>query len=294
MGTKLKEVDICNFADDTTPFICDYDLKSILEKLEQNSELAILWFENNYMKLNTDKCHLLVSGYRFEELWVKIGNDTIWETKNVKLLGVTIDNELKFNKHLNDICKKANRKLGALSRLSKFLSLKKRRMLYKAFIESQFKYCPLVWMFHSRSINNKINKIQERALRLVYDDYTSSFKELLIKDKSFTIHNQNIQCLAIEIYKVMHNLSTNNFKEMFILQKNNLRSQSDLLVPSVNTVHKGQNSLRYFGPIIWNSIPQDIRNSETLSLFKSKIKNWKPVNCKCRLCLDYVSGVGYL
>ena len=62
----------------------------------------------------------------------------------------------------------------------------------KSFIESQFGYCPLVWMFHSRSLNNRINHIHERALRIVYKDYYSSFEELLEKDKSFTIHERNI------------------------------------------------------------------------------------------------------
>ena len=117
----LKNFDVCNFEDDTTPFACDSSLKSVLEKLETSSEIAIAWFENNYMKLNTDKCHLLVSGNKIEHSWVKVGNDTIWESKEVKLLGVTIDNNLKFDKHVLDIIKKANSKLSALSRISKFL-----------------------------------------------------------------------------------------------------------------------------------------------------------------------------
>ena len=69
----LKEVDICNFADDTTPYVCDSTLKSVLETLEHNSELAIAWFEMNYMKLNTNKCHLLISGYKMEQMLGKIG-----------------------------------------------------------------------------------------------------------------------------------------------------------------------------------------------------------------------------
>ena len=87
------------------------------------------------------------------------------------------------------------------------MSLDKRRMVMKTFIESQFNYHPIIWMFHSRTLNNKINRLHERALRIVYSDYKSSFCELLEKDKSFSIHHKNIQSLAIEIYKFFHNLS---------------------------------------------------------------------------------------
>ena len=87
------------------------------------------------------------------------------------------------------------------------MSLDKRRIVMKAFIESQFNYCPLFWMFDSRTSNNKINCLHERALRIVYSDYKSSFCELLEKDESFSIHHKSIQSLAIEIYKFSHNLS---------------------------------------------------------------------------------------
>ena len=201
MFFALNEIDICNFADDTTPYVCDSNLKSVLEKLEHNSELAIAWFEMNYMKLNTDKCHLLISGNKNEYMWAKLDEDIVWESNDVELLGVTIDNNLRFDKHLSNICLKANRKLSALTRVAKFVPFKKRRILFKAFIESQFKYCPLVWMFHERQVNHKINILHEEALRIVYnDDTVTSFENLLIKGKSVTIYLQNINLLAIKIY----------------------------------------------------------------------------------------------
>ena len=128
MFFALNETDICNFADDTTPYVCDSDLKSVLEKLEHNSELAIAWFEMNYMKLNTDKCHLLISGNKNEYMWAK---KTVWESNDVELLGVAIDNNLRFDKHVSNICLKANRKLSALTRLAKFVAFKKRHFFKK-------------------------------------------------------------------------------------------------------------------------------------------------------------------
>ena len=88
--------DICNFADETTPYVYSKSLQFVLTKLKEYSNIATEWFENNYMKINSDKCRLFVSGHKYEHLWAKIGNDKIWETRTVKLLGITIDNELKF------------------------------------------------------------------------------------------------------------------------------------------------------------------------------------------------------
>jgi len=118
----LNETNVCNFADDTTPYVCDKSLKNVLEKLEQNSEIAISWFKTNYMKLNTDKCHLLISGHKYETVWAKVGNDKIWESAKVNLLGITIDSELKFDDHVSNICLQANRKLTVLSRMASYIS----------------------------------------------------------------------------------------------------------------------------------------------------------------------------
>ena len=178
--------------------------------------------------------------------------------------------------------------------MSKLLSFEKRRVIFKSFVESQFKYCPLIWMFHSRYANSIINRLHERALRIVYDDFESTFEQLLIKDKSFCIHHQNIHTLMIEIYKTLNNITDNTYN--FFVRNNhnaNLRSQPDLLIPSVKSVFKGKNSLRYFGSLTWNSVPIDIRKSESLSLFKEKIRNWKP-ECSCRLCKEYIKGAGYI
>ena len=69
----------------------------------------------------------------------------------------------------------------------------------KAFVESQFSYCPLIWMFHSRGLNNKINRIHEIALRITFNNKSSTFQELLHKDNSFTMHHKNIRAPATEI-----------------------------------------------------------------------------------------------
>ena len=104
-------------ADDTTPYACDINLPTLLQNLEGDTASAIFWFEANYMKLNQPKCHFLIAGST-EHLWTKVGEQVIWESDQEKLLGIHIDKELKFNHHLQDICKKARAKVTARARLA--------------------------------------------------------------------------------------------------------------------------------------------------------------------------------
>ena len=110
-------------------------------------------------------------------------------------------------------------------------------------------------MFHGRQINDKINKLYERALRIVYNDSVTSFENLQIKEKSFMIHHQNIHSLVIEIYKAIHDFPEGNLSGVLVRNNHNyhLRFESELLLPNVNTVFKGQTSFSYFGSVIWNS-----------------------------------------
>ena len=243
-----ESTEVCNSADDTTFFACDKGLKTLISRLGHDSHLAIEWFESNYKKLNQDKCHLLVSGYKHENTWAGIGEVKIWESSKQKLLGVVIDRDLSFNEYVSSLCKKADRKLSVLSRLSKLMSFQQRRLLMKSFVEAKFGYCPLVWMFHGREINRKINHIHERSLRIVYRDYNSSFKDLLQKDNSVCIYHRNIQSLAAELFKVKVNLSNTIMNGIFPTRvlNYNLRSQTDFFRNNVNTTKFGLNSLKIF------------------------------------------------
>ena len=158
------------------------------------------------MKINTDKCHLLILGRNSnEQVTVNIGDSVIGNTKEQKLLGVVIDNRLNFESHISKLCKKAGNRLSALARIPGYKDSNKLRFLMRAFVISQFQYCRLVWMFHSRHLNNKINRIHERALRIAYKDYKSSFNTLL--DKSVNIHSKNLKTLMIEVFKTRENIN---------------------------------------------------------------------------------------
>ena len=155
----------------------------------------------------------------------------------------------------------------------------------KAFVESQFGHYPLIWMFHNRGLNNKINRIHERALRITYKDKSSTFQELLEKDNSVSIHHRNVQKLAIEIYKVLHGFSPPILNDIFVpvSRPYNFRRNDTLQRRRVNYIRHGTESISFLGPKTWDLVPSDIKLSQSLSIFDRKIKKWVTLQCNVRV-----------
>ena len=290
----LEKTLLANYADDNTTYGVEKDVMTLLKSLESDTYTVLNWFRFNEMKPNQDKCHLIVADINhknYDSRSFVYLEDAFLESEDiVKLLGILIDKELTFEEHIKWLLKKANQKLYALMRVSKYLSQEKLRILLKTFIESQFNYCPLIWMCHSRGLNVRINKLHERALRLVYKEKNLTFEQLLEKDNAFTIHERNLQKLAIEMYKVKNDLCPKTMKELFVLKTS---GKDDFTLPKAKTVNRGLETIRYRGPKTWKLIPEDIKEAKSLAEFKAKIRNWKPTGCDCRLCKTYVKGVGY-
>ena len=291
----ISDTDIVNYADDNTPYFCQLDSGLVADSLEISSTKLLAWFSNNRMKANPDKYHFLLTGKK--ELALNINQTQIKSSKQQKLLGITFDNKLNFEKHVNNLCNKVSQKLNALTRISNYIQPNQRRLIMKAFITSQFGYCPLVWMFHSRRNNNRINTLHERSLRLTYKDYNSTFEELLEKDKSVSIHQRNLQVFAILLYKVINNLSPKLIREMFYVDNEpyyNLRYNPEFKTINIHTVRYGTESLCYLANKIWSLIPTEIKSAPTLEVFKNKIKLWQTKKCPCRLCKTYIQHIGFL
>ena len=145
--------------------------------------------------------------------------------------------------------------------------------------------------------NNKINRLHERCLRLIYNDQKSSFKDLLEKDGSVFIHHRNLRTLAVELFKVFKGLSPVIFAEAFPVRQQsqyNMRNYSYFAMPRAKTVNHGLESLSYIGSKLWDSIQSHMKEIDSINEFKHVIKTWKPDSCSCRLCKVYLQNIGYL
>ena len=162
MFFTLNNYEIASCADDNTAYVTCDTMQSMIASLEKIAKEIFKWFKDNEMQGNADKCHVLIS--TCQKLHVNIATSQIENSKYEKLLGVNIDSKLSFEEHLNIICFKARAKINALGRVAPFMNIEKRRTIINAFFKSQFSYCPLIWMFHSRLINNKINRLHKRCL----------------------------------------------------------------------------------------------------------------------------------
>ena len=185
------------------------------------------------------------------------------------LLGNTIDYELKFKKHVNELSRKASSKLRALERIRRYLSVDKARLLANAFIDSEFNYAPLIWMFAGKTLINKICKIHHRTLQVVYDDFDKSYDELLELNRDLFIHQRHLRYLAIEVFTLIMHLNPQFMLSYFEEEPipYNLRDSSKLVLPKTQSSRFGINSLRFRGSLLWNNLPVSVKNCQSLIVF---------------------------
>ena len=200
---------------------------------------------------------------------LNIHDKEIKNSSEVELLGITIDSQLKFKKHIDNLCRKASYELHAPRRIRKFLRVEKTKMLANAFINSQFNYAPLVWMFAGKTSINKICKIHHRTLQVIHNDYQKSYDELLDINKDVNIHQKHLRILALEVFKSITHVNPefmwSYFNENTIPY--NLRNGNRLLLPSAKSVKFGINSLTFRGSLLWNNLPLNLKSCQTIDEF---------------------------
>ena len=214
-----------------------------------------------------------------------INSTEIEETKKVVLLGITIDNLLTFNEHIDNLCRTANYKLHALRRIRKYLSLEKVKLLCNAFINSQFNYAPFAWMFCRKKQYLKIQKIHHKALKVVYNS-NKHCNEPLWDNNEFSIHQRHLRALICEVFKSLSNLNP-EFMWWYFVFKNityNIRKGPLLRLPSAKSTSYNINSALFRACLLWNSLPQSVKYSESIAELKTKMKNLGNIDCSCILC----------
>ena len=213
----IEKCQLYNYADDNSLDSSSENLIGVLSNLRCHGRKAIEWFANNGMQANPDKFHfMLFSPKPTAQQVLRIRDDTsLMSEAEVKVLGVTIDDKLSFSQHISACCKKAARQLNALARISKHLNINSRRAIYNSFIMSNFNYCPLVWHFCGHVNNQKLEKIQERALRILFADYNSSYIELLGKAGTTTLLIQRLRLIALTVFKSLHGMNPPCLNDMF-------------------------------------------------------------------------------
>ena len=207
------------------------------------------------MCANPAKFQMMFLGLKSDSSFIlNIGGQQVKQSEQVKLLGVQIDNSLKFDAHVKELCRKINQKLCAFSRIRPFLNKEKAKMLLTSVVMSNFSYCPLVWLFCSKTASKDINRTNKLALRALYGDY-----ELLARAGSVTVHQNNLQSLMIEIYKPTNHLNPSYIWEFFVRKDipYNLRTKELCRLPSAKSHRYGINSLSFRGSLLWNTLDDE-------------------------------------
>ena len=284
----IEKCSLYNYADDNTLAYIHKKLEVLQQILVTESLSLIQWFENNFMKANPDKFQAICVGKRtFDAIKsFQLGDTKITCEEKVSLLGVTIDVHLNFKDHISQICTKASQQLAVLKRIGKFLTKQGKLMIYKSFIMSNFNHCPIAWHFCNQSSVNKMEKIQERALRFICDDFESPLQDLLQKNGVLPLRISRMKLMAREVFKIVNNIAPSYLHDLISLKPStyDFRSEKQAQLPRVNSTRYGLRSFRYEAVRIWNSLPNEFRLAESYPQFRRMLQAWDGLDCKCPSC----------
>lgn len=270
------------FADDTLIYIIFDDLKDACNKL--NEDLTALFNKlcQHKLKLNVLKTKaMLITNKKsidLNNIDISINNETIELVNEIKYLGVVIDNKLNFEANINYICKKVGKKVNVLARLRNQLNLQQKISIYKTIIEPHFTYCSTILFLSKESDLNRLQIIQNKCMRNILRLDRFSHQEDMLKTLEFFCVQQLIKFNTLYfIYKITKGIAPQYLSERIVhnnqsQKKNTLRSRN-LIELTKATKACSQNSLFYKGVMLYNSLPDNIRNEESVNIFKTKLKD---------------------
>ena len=211
---------------------------------------------------------------RKDRLNFKLADIDIKTTEKTCLLGVVLDNELKFDDHISSICRKVSAQISALNRLKNILPLKTKESLYRAFILPYFNYCNQVWHHCGKRNTVKIEKVNLRVLRYLFKEKSASYQDLLERIRLPSMETRRIQDMLLTINNSTSDKAPPESRDLITLRssKYNLPPDYILSLPKVNTTKYGLKSWRYFGAKKWNELANDIRIKADTNEVKDNIR----------------------
>ena len=281
-----ESCEIYNYADDSTICVHGKSMSDIATNIETASKIMFNWFYENNLKPNPDKCQFILFSNDVLHTTVTIDNTVLHSLESVKLLGVHIDRELNFNCHVSELCRRAGRQLSALGRLTNVLNERDKMVLFECFILSHFYYCPVVWQSCSLTDMKKIEHIQKRALRYVFNDQLSSYTELRTKGNKSLLYVQRLRMILVEVYKIANKQGA-EYLHVMVTPNNSpydMRNNNKFVMPNFKTIKYGKMSFAYIAAKLWNGLNNDVKNAKNVNEFKKFIKEWQGPACTCSTC----------
>ena len=189
----------------------------MIPNLQSDGNRAIKWFTDNGMQANPEKFQfMMISRDEDSSRSLTLNDSTVIISEDhVKVLSVVINSKLIFSLNVSTICNEASRRLNALFRISNYLDVSTRRTVYDSFVASNFNYCPLVWNFCGATNNKNLEKIQERCLRIIYQDYESPYETLLETANTTSLVVPRLRLIRLEVYESLHQLNTKCIQRLF-------------------------------------------------------------------------------
>ena len=254
-------------------YSCADSLMQVISELQDDLPIVLAWFKVNILAASLSK----VPNISFRCTWFWAAIDRFcWA-----FLGIRISS------HISLICHRASLKIRSLSRISPYLQQNQIKLLFNASILSTFNYAPLTWMFCNKSCSKKLDSIHKRALRIVYQDFTKSYEELLQISGYKRIHEVHISFLLCEVYKTVNGLNPTFMKSLFTTKplRYQLRNCNLLVIPPARSSRNGNQSFIFRRSILWNTLPDCVKSKPTLNSFKTSLKALDLLGlCNCKLC----------
>ncbi len=272
------------YADDTLMYVSHDDINVIEKCLNEDLESLAIWLDNNRMKANVSKTKIMLLGTpnkicKVHHINVVMNGVVVENVKSFKYLGVTIDASLKWDSHVNNICRKVCNSLGVLRRIKPFVPQKSLITIYNTMILPHFDYAITIWSNCNVSSLNKIQKLQNAAMRIILGVPFRTHVNDMLRDLSFMdIRSRILYSTGCMMFKVLNNKAPQYLIDCF-RAINNVHSictrqskAGNLYIPTCNTNY-GKNTFRYKGCVLWNILSQDIRNAKSFMSFKKMFKN---------------------